>query len=347
MEAIAIARVERTLTHADPVGLSRLRLERAAIVLAVCDLSSAAINAAWRAAMVARELKARLLVMYPQAAPKLSSTAGCTAQELRDEIQQRIQIVIDLQPVSGSVLVSAVAAARSSAVVVIPSQRGNPLREWIMGTQAERLIRLCRAPVLVVKRPARSAYARVLVAAQLEPAAADLMSMAASLSLRARLDVLHVLGTADESALQDVDPCAAVLQAGRQYRAQGAYVRLHQILAEAGDSAADAFTKVEFGDAADMVLRQAHTSQCELIVMGKRRRGLLAEYFLGGATQRVLARAHPDVLVLPLARSRAGQPARQDALTAGSRDAEKVDAGRRIVPTPMADAASWSPAGAR
>lgn len=303
-------------------------------VLAVCDLSPGAINAAWRAAMVARELKARLLVLCPHAASKLSSTAGCTAQELREEIGQCIEVAIDLRPVSGSVLVSAVAAARAAAVVVIPSHRGNPLREWIMGTQAERLIRLCRAPVLVAKRPARSAYARVLVAAQLEPAAADLMSLAASLSLGSRLDVLHVLGTADESALPDVDAVAALLHEYREFRSSRAHVRLRQILAEAGDGAASAVTAVEFGDVADMVLRRACASRCGLVVIGKRRRGLLADYFLGGATQRVLARAHHDVLVVPLTRARAEQPAQQDALPSGVGAAVDVEAGRLAVTSP-------------
>jgi nucleotide-binding universal stress UspA family protein len=47
------------------------------------------------------------------------------------------------------------------------------------------------------------------------------------------------------------------------------------------------------------VLARERALRAELLVLGKRRRGLLADFFLGGVTQRVLAAAKADVLVLP------------------------------------------------
>jgi hypothetical protein len=77
-------------------------------------------------------------------------------------------------------------------------------------------------------------------------------------------------------------------------------------------------TAVEFGEAAAVIPARAHASQSELIVIGKRRRGLLADYFLGGVTQRVLAKASADVLVPPTSIATDGAFSRQDSPRAGS-----------------------------
>jgi hypothetical protein len=53
-------------------------------------------------------------------------------------------------------------------------------------------------------------------------------------------------------------------------------------------------------------MNKAQESGIELFVVGKRRRGLLADYLLGRTTQRVLARAPADVLVLPASVGKAG-----------------------------------------
>jgi nucleotide-binding universal stress UspA family protein len=187
-------------------------------------------------------------------------------------------------------------------MVVIPSQRGNPLREWIMGTQAERLIRLCRAPVLVVKRPALCSYRRVLVAAGLESASASLIAMAAMLSRGARVEVLHVLATADDVVLRELEASVEVIQTCRDHRAQRARVALHELVERAGGDANGTLATVGFGRTAGVVLARAQAAESELVVIGKERRGLLAHYLLGGVTQRVLADARSDVLVLPAGR---------------------------------------------
>ena len=106
----------------------------------------------------------------------------------------------------GELLPNAISAAREAGLLVIGSRRANPLREWISGTQAERLIRLCRIPTLVVKRPAvpgRNAalggtaepggYGRVLVSVDLRPEAVDLIVAAMTLSRDPHTQVFHAV----------------------------------------------------------------------------------------------------------------------------------------------------------
>jgi nucleotide-binding universal stress UspA family protein len=315
MEAHVPIQFERMPTLADVVGRSRpmrdaipmedaspKRLLATGAVVAVCDLSSAAINATWRAAIVARELEAQLRILHPQGEGRVLSKAGSALDALREEIRLRMQIPVETESVRESVLHAAIEAARQAAVIVIPSQRGNPLREWIMGTQAERLIRLCRAPVLVVKRPALCSYRRVLVAAGLESASASLIAVAAMLSRGSRVEVLHVLATADEVVLRELEASAEVLHTCREYRAQRARVALRELVNMACGDANGTVTTVGFGRTAGVVLARAQAAETELIVIGKKQRGLLAGYLLGGVTQRVLADAGSDVLVLPASR---------------------------------------------
>lgn len=274
-------------------------------VLTVCDLSSAAIDATWRAAMLARELGLQLRVLHPQLAGAVACRHRSFVDELRVEIPRRMAVDADFEAVEGSALDAAVATARDAAVVVLPSQRGNLLREWIMGTQAERLIRLCRAPVLVVKKPALGPYRRLLVTAALEAGDAQLLDLAAALAPGGRVELLHVLGTDEELVLRELDASAATLHACREYRAQRAHLALHELL-EPVAGRIDAFTRVEFGGTGAAALARVLATHTELLVIGKRRRGLMADYFLGGVTQRVLAGANCDVLVLPIRHAAGG-----------------------------------------
>ncbi|WP_460890829.1 universal stress protein, partial [Ramlibacter alkalitolerans] len=47
------------------------------------------------------------------------------------------------------------------------------------------------------------------------------------------------------------------------------------------------------------VLARSRAMRADLLVLGKRRRARLADFFLGGVTQRVLAAAQVDVLLVP------------------------------------------------
>jgi nucleotide-binding universal stress UspA family protein len=284
-------------------------------VVSICGTSSAAVNATWRAALIARDTGATLRVLHPVGDTRTLSLSQASLTELVDDIRARTGVETVIEGVKGDVLKRAVEVSEHASIVVLPSSRGHPLRQWIMGSPAERLIRLCRSPVLVVKRPALRAYGRVLVPVDLDDHAVFLMNLASSLSSGSRIRILHVLGVADERVMGAIsDPQDAL----RQHRAQGAYVALHRLISasDAGRPRLDA--DVEFGDAGVMVLERAAESEAELMVIGKTQRGLLADYFLGGTTQRILAHARADVLVHAFARRRGASVVLEEA----SADAE-------------------------
>jgi nucleotide-binding universal stress UspA family protein len=283
-------------------------------VLVPGDLSSPGVHAAWRAALVARELGCALQVLHPQANDDPRGTTH-SLQRLASEIRGRMGLRVDVVEQPGDALGAIVRGARDASLVVIGSRRGNPLREWVLGTQAERLIRLCRVPVLLVKRPPSGAYRRVLVPVELAPAAQPVIAAAARLARGPRLEVLHALPAGEELSMRVYEVPQHVLRRLRRRAMLRAEAVLEDLIAQAAPHPDAALPAVSFGDPAALVLARARAMRADLLVLGKRRRGLLADFFLGGVTQRVLAGAEADVLVVPPERGREGLPsAVEDAL---------------------------------
>jgi nucleotide-binding universal stress UspA family protein len=279
---------------------------QSAMVLVPGEVSSHGVHAAWRAALVARDLGAGVTLLH---APGGAGDAARTAQSLRQlarDIAGQAGVPVQVDEAPGDPLAAIVRAASGAALVVIGSRRGNPLRDFVLGTQAERLIRLCRVPVLVVKKPPAGGYRRVLVPVELGPAARPVIAAASRLARDPRIEVLHTLHPGDEISMRVYDVPQRVIRRLRQRAADRAQAQLQVLIAQSAAQPEAAYPAIAFGEAAAMVLARAEAMRADLLVLGKRRRGLLADFFLGSVTQRVLARARADVLVLPPARRDAG-----------------------------------------
>jgi nucleotide-binding universal stress UspA family protein len=124
------------------------------------------------------------------------------------------------------------------------------LREFVLGTKAERLIRLCRVPVLVVKRPPQGAYRRVLVPVELGPAARTVIAAATRLSRDPRMEVLHALRPGDELGMRAWELPEKVVRRERLRAADRARSRLQALIVEAAPRPDAAVVAVAFGDAA-------------------------------------------------------------------------------------------------
>jgi nucleotide-binding universal stress UspA family protein len=85
----------------------------------------------------------------------------------------------------------------------------------------------------------------------------------------------------------------------RRRAAERAEATLQDLIAQCAPQPDTALPAVGFGDPAALVLAHAQAMRADLLVLGKRGRGRLAEFLLGSVTQRVLAATSADVLVLP------------------------------------------------
>lgn len=283
-------------------------------VAVLCEPSPVGEGTAWRAALVARDLGVPLKLLVHRH-DRAAAVPSSPVAELQSRIAEHLGPPLSVQAIDGDALAAVVSFTRDG-LLVIPSVRRNPVRERIMGTQAERLIRLARGPVLVVKQPARAAYRRVFVAADLGPASELLLDAGVRMSPRALITVVHALVPRDEPVMPELGIAPALMRDERMRLAARVRQKIEALAcARECEPLPDLKPLVVFGPAAPMIQSAAEVARAEVVVIGKRRRGLLADFFLGSVTRQVLARVAADVLVVPL-REAGSQAARRGELTA-------------------------------
>lgn len=156
-------------------------------VLVATDFSDSARHAALRGATLARELgtqKGVLLHVAPQSALAAPLEARATGSlehalaQLAAELGEEAGFSFQPRAVSGSVVREISRAAADFDLVVVGAYGMHPLRDFAIGTSAERLLRRTDRPVLVVKRKPAGAYRQVLAPVDFSPDARAAVSLA-------------------------------------------------------------------------------------------------------------------------------------------------------------------------
>lgn len=290
-----------------------------AYLLAVWEPSPLGANAAWRAALIARELQVPMRLLDAPLAAVAAWPPAPIARVVK-KAEQRLRLHITLQRVQSDPLVECLTAARAG-LLVVPSA-GNPLRERVMGVPAERLIRLAPGPVLVVKRTVMDTYGRVLVPADLCEGSGLLLEAAAALAPASATAVFHSLRDAGAEPA-GADPRARYMRARRARLAcQGISSMLASVRNDIADSTAACAAPVPvvaFGPATEAILAAETAHRPDLIVLGKACGSRFAHFLLGDVTQHVLEKSEADVLVVPgSTRGCAGTRSDRSAGAAGS-----------------------------
>src|SRR3569833_1116961 len=186
-------------------------------------------------------------------------------------------------------------------LLVVGPHRTRSLRDTLEGTIAEKVLIARRWPLLVVRKPPRAAYQRVLLALDLSEASASAIRAAESLVLapRAEVKIVHAHETPYEGRLSSagVDMDTMVRYASGWEREARNAVRglMHS---ESVDLERYDIT-VENGRPAPAILRAIEGYRPDLIVMGTRARGRLRRALLGSVANRVLHESSCDALVVP------------------------------------------------
>jgi nucleotide-binding universal stress UspA family protein len=269
-------------------------------ILVVSDLSPGARNALWRGALLAREHGGTLRVLHVTRDTRSLGAAQLALDEQCATIGERLGLPIDVEVARSEPAKEAARAAQDAVLLVLASRAPGNLREKLSGTPAERIMRACRLPTLVVKRPAApprggtrdemvpgGRYGRVLVSVALAEPATRVIRAAGSFARDGRIEVFHAIASGKERPLPQGAEGTAV---------ERARAGLHRLIASAG--AADAVPAVGFGDAAPTVLAKERATGADLLVLGESG-GVLADLLPGGTLRQVLRRSRADVLVVP------------------------------------------------
>jgi len=281
-------------------------------LLAATDFSDDAQNACRRAALIAREQGATLELLhvinstslsllrgfFPDAADSMTGNANKELEGLRAELAA--DGVVTRATVQEGVITAQILAAMPRTDLLVVGARGSsPLRDLMLGSTAERLLARAACPALVVKRPARGNYRRVLAPIDFSSCSAAVLATAAAIAPTVEIQVCHAFDLPFEGKLWMAGVPDEQINNYRAGARQQALAEIHRL---AGTVPAlekrAALPAVMRGDPARVILDQEITFGADLIVIGKQGQSALEEFLLGSVTRHVLADSKCDVMVI-------------------------------------------------
>lgn len=292
-------------------------MTRIASILAATDLSAPARHAAARAALLAAETGARFGLAHVVShggldalralvsgegeawIERLLAEARRETGELGAELARRYQVGADVHVVVGAVLaeIAAQVDAIDADLLVMGARGAGFLREFMLGSTTERMLRKLARPLLVVRQIAHEPYRRVLVPVDFSPRSLASLRLARAVAPQADLILLHAFEVPFEGKLRVAGVDEDALSGLRIAAKREATERMNALIADAGLDEMLVRRIVLHGEPTTLILEQEQEQDCDLIVIGKRGQGMLEDMLLGSVTRHVLARTDADVLV--------------------------------------------------
>lgn len=288
------------------------------ILLVATDLSAPSRVAAARAAMIARDNAARLELLHVienRGLPQLRDLFGEASAALTERLESDIRAELDVlaadisEPLgisagqhlrSGKVLeeICNMADAMDTSLMVLGAHGAGFIRQILLGTTAERLLRRALRPLLVVRRPATEAYQKVIVAVDFSTGSHTAIQFARAVAPQASLTLFHAFEIPFESRLRFAAEEESVLDQHRLKARQHATGEVNRIAAAAGLDVGDYHSLIAHGNAGLRLVEAEQQLGADLIVVCKHGVSMTDELLLGSVTQHVLAEASCDVLVV-------------------------------------------------
>ena len=282
-------------------------------VVAATDFSFSAHRAARRAAVLAKVHGAALHLLHVldsssakallrrspaiDVEPPLHLEAERALNSLADDVGAAGGAVTERLLREGRVMDEILAAAASSDLVVLGPRGVNPLRDFFLGSTAERMARMIECPMLVVKQDPQIPYENVLVPVDFSDYSAPALRFASEMAPSATLHVVHALDSSLTGRLRSAGVSDEGIEAYSDELQREANASMAELTA--GLHERTVLGTVQVGDARVLIKERAAATRCTLIVMGKQGRSWLSEHILGSVTRLVLERATCDVVVVP------------------------------------------------
>jgi nucleotide-binding universal stress UspA family protein len=270
-----------------------------------------------RAALVAAELGARLSLQHVVNVSALDALrhlidAGSVdlQQKLLDEMRDEVSALAaeltarqgvqpELHLVVGNVLaeIGSHADAIDADLLVMGARGAGFMRELLVGSTTERVLRKTTRPLLVVKQMAHEPYRRVLVPIDFSPRGLDALRLVQRVAPQAEYVLLHAFEVPFEGKLRYAGVEESALSGLRINARRAAAAKMNELVAQAGVDENRVRRIVVHGEATAQVLEHEQAQDCDLIAIGKRGMGMIGEMLLGSVTKHILAQSAADVLV--------------------------------------------------
>lgn len=268
-------------------------------ILLATDLDRRTDRAMDRASSLASEWQSPLVVAHaiegsPEGwtRPRPSEVRAAAIQRIRDDLRQPLPADLQLVVEQGDAVKVVLDATKrvDAQLVVTGVARESAFGRTSAGATVDALARLSSVPVLAVKTRPNRPYRNVVVASDFSETSRDALRTAIAMFPSANIVLLHAYHVLYESLMEN--KCAA-----REAEAHQADEKAREFLAATpvGDRAIH--IRSEHGSPQHALRELAASGGVDLVVVGTRGRGALAQLLLGSVTRSILAEVPVDVLV--------------------------------------------------
>jgi nucleotide-binding universal stress UspA family protein len=287
-------------------------------LLATTDFSAPARHALERAAQLAAthpgaqltlthvisaSMLARLRSVMRDEAPAMEARVADETQQALTELAARLSTQyacpVNTRLSQGSALdaITDLADELQSDLLVMGARGAHFVREFLLGSTTERVLRKTRRPVLAVKQRPQGAYRRVLVPVDFSAHAVAAAQTAHRWLPDAEIILLHAFEVDIEGTLRFASIAEEQIHEYRARAREDALDAMAQFVDQLSIPAGQLTRLVVHGAPTLRILEHEQSLDVDLIVMGKHGQSTLEELLLGSVTKHVLAYCSSDVLV--------------------------------------------------
>jgi nucleotide-binding universal stress UspA family protein len=276
-------------------------------ILVATDFSPRAEIAIERAVQLAEEHSATLTVLHVMT-EALREQAGKRQIALKMEKDLRRKLIalsprhentMTIQVTIGTPFVEIIRRARKEAVdiTLVGAHGAQFIKDLLLGTTAEKIVRKGDRPVLVVKRPVRAPYRNVLLPTDFTDPSRQALEFAMRVAPEAKYQLLHVF-QGIEGQLRRAGFAKSEIQRYRQQAAHQSREEMTQFIRRLGLDGTSISRLLRYGRPPHVITSVAQGLRPNLVCVGSAGRTGLPHILLGSVAEHVLREAPCDVLVV-------------------------------------------------
>lgn len=287
-------------------------------LLAATDFSAPARHALERAAQLAqRHTGARLTLAHvvsqsaldklrrllPGDAEKLEAQLLAQAEQSLSELATTLAAShgcsVDTVLAQGSALTELVelVETRHIGLLVMGARGAHFVRELLLGSTTERVLRKSRHPMLAIKQRPQAPYRRILAPVDFSAHAAAAINAAHAWLPGADFVLLNAFEVELESTFRLAGMDDEQIHEYRIQAREAAMAAMDAFVASLEVPANRLTRQFVHGAATLRILEHEQTMDADLIVMGKHGQSVMEELLLGSVTRHVLSRSSSDVFI--------------------------------------------------
>ena len=283
-------------------------------LLVATDLSARSERALERALALAREAGAALVVVHVVDDDLPTALADAHADTARGTLAERCdalaagerpaaaagegEVTIEVLHGRPHAEIRAAATRHGADLIVVGEHRRDGWRDMFRGTTAERVVRTCGVPVLLVREPVTAPYRRVLAAVDFSVFARRAVECALRLLPDADIELIHAFNVPFEGFLKGEDTRdQMVAEIDARFR-KLLDEEMAGFLAHLDDAARHLHCVMQEGGVREVITARVQQTAPDLLVIGTHGKSGLAHAVLGSVAEDLLRSPPCDVLTV-------------------------------------------------